>query len=198
MAGEYKDHEPSIESVSAMSLTLRSADLGSPSDREFAKIVRQYQGPLFGFLGRMGFTSTQAQDLAQDTFVRAWRHAGQFDSQRAQYVTWLFAIARNLAHSEWSKPGAKVEHAGLDMATDVIGEAPSSEETIHRAQRADLLRVALRELSMDERSTLGLAYVQELDMASIARIEQCSVAAIKSRLHRAKLKLREQLEKNLA
>jgi RNA polymerase sigma-70 factor (ECF subfamily) len=61
-------------------------------------------------------------------------------------------------------------------------------------QRRERLQRALRVLSVQDRSALALAYFQELDLAAIARIEHCTVAAIKVRLHRAKQRLREQLE----
>jgi RNA polymerase sigma-70 factor, ECF subfamily len=160
-------------------------------DRQaFAAIVRLYQGPLFGLLGRMGFSKAVAEEIAQEAFLRAWQHLARFDPDRAQFVTWLFAIARNLALTELERP----VHRQIHIADDFVAQLPADQldlsEVIMIAQQKSRLQRAFRELTMDERSTLGLAYVQELDMAAIARIEHCSVAAVKTRLHRAKLRLR--------
>ena len=75
----------------------------------YAALIRLYQGPLFGFLGRMGFSQALAEEIAQEAFLRAWQNFHQFDPSRAQFVTWLFAIARNLALTELSSPARRYE-----------------------------------------------------------------------------------------
>ena len=62
----------------------------------FAPLVERYQRPLFSYLGRMGFSQAQAEDLAQETFTRAWQHLGQYDAHRAEFST---AASRGLRHS---------------------------------------------------------------------------------------------------
>ena len=52
------------------------------SQAKFSELVKRFQGPLFGFLGRMGFGQAQAEDLAQETFLRAWQSLGQYNPQR--------------------------------------------------------------------------------------------------------------------
>jgi RNA polymerase sigma-70 factor, ECF subfamily len=167
-------------------------------DRQaFAAVVQLYQGPLFGFLGRMGFSQALAEDLAQEAFLRAWQHLARFDPDRAKFVTWLFAIARNLALTELERPAHRLLHGTDELIAELPADDLDPSAAITAAQQKARLQSALRELTMDERSTLGLAYVQELDMATIARIEHCSVAAVKTRLHRAKLRLRNLFDKDL-
>jgi RNA polymerase sigma-70 factor, ECF subfamily len=81
----------------------------------FGGIVRRYQQPLFGFLGRMGLPQALAEDIAQEAFLRAWRNLANFDTNRAQFSTWLFAIARNLALNEL----ASAKHA-FEMTTSEV------------------------------------------------------------------------------
>ena len=58
-------------------------------DRQaYALLVQRHQRGLFGFLGRMGLTQAEAEDLAQEAFVRAWQHLPRFDPQRAAFSTW--------------------------------------------------------------------------------------------------------------
>jgi RNA polymerase sigma factor (sigma-70 family) len=70
----------------------------------FGRIVEAYQGRIFAYLGRMGLDSTTAEDIAQDTFLRMWRNAGQFDPKLGGLTTWILTIARNLALTHLSRP----------------------------------------------------------------------------------------------
>jgi RNA polymerase sigma-70 factor, ECF subfamily len=162
----------------------------------YAVVVCHFQRPLFGFLGRMGLSQSVVEDLAQETFLRAWIHLAAFDSRRATFGTWLFSIARNLALNEItsaryknSEPLGEVE---IDQPTS---DALALDEALERKLQCQRLYRAMRTLSFDDRSAVSLAYVQELDMRAIAQIEQTSESAIKTRLHRAKQKLRTLMEK---
>ena len=62
--------------------------------RAFEGLVRRYQRPLFHYLGRMGLTTAETEELAQETFLRAFRHLKAFEPNRARFSTWLFTIAR--------------------------------------------------------------------------------------------------------
>ena len=73
----------------------------------FAELVAHYQRPLFGYLGRMGQSQAAAEDLAQETFLRAWTSLGSYDPARAAFSTWLFTIARNLLQRNVSCPLTK-------------------------------------------------------------------------------------------
>lgn len=141
----------------------------------------------------MGFSQALAEEIAQEAFLRAWQNFHQFDPSRAQFVTWLFAIARNLALTELSSPARRYERSAEEGAPEQASQELQPNQRLEALQQGVLLQRALRQLSMSERSTLGLAYVQELDMATIARLEHCSPGAVKTRLHRAKLRLRELL-----
>jgi RNA polymerase sigma-70 factor, ECF subfamily len=160
----------------------------------FGAIVRLYQRPLFGFLGRMGLSQAQAEDIAQEAFLRAWRNLSSFDATRAQFSTWLFAIARNLALNELTSAKHAYEQTSSDEPPEHESDAKAHDEVIIEKQRSNALLAALRALTHNDRSALALAYVNELDLASIARIEHCSLAVIKTRIHRAKLKLRDLLK----
>lgn len=156
----------------------------------FELLVEQFQRPLFSYLGRMGFSQAQAEDLAQETFIRAWQHLGQYDVHRAEFSTWLFTIARRLALNELERAGNRLEiHWGEDPPNLASPDATPLEHTEqHEQQRR--LQAALKRLPSLERSLLALAYSQGLDMQAIARIEGCSTGAVKVRLHRAREQLR--------
>jgi RNA polymerase sigma-70 factor, ECF subfamily len=168
---------------------LRRIHEGDPA--AFAPIVTHFQGPLFGYLGRMGLGQAAAQDIAQETFLRAWTQLATYDAHRAQFSTWLFTIARNLALNTLAKAQHQHEWATEHPLPEVPCDAPQPPDALHAAQRRAQLQQALRALPLGDRSVLALAYFHELDMSAIARIEGCSVAAAKVRLHRAKTRLRE-------
>ena len=162
--------------------------------RAFAELVTIYQRPLFGFLGRMGMGQAQAEDIAQETFLRAWTHLPRFDPAQAQFGTWLFTIARNLAYNALQSAAHQREVSGADgELPDVACPQPGPLQAMERAQQQARLQAALRQLPMPDRSALALVYVHGLALADVARIEGDSLAAIKTRLHRAKQRLRELL-----
>ncbi|MDB5881617.1 MAG: hypothetical protein JWP43_1495 [Ramlibacter sp.] len=159
----------------------------------FGEIVTRYQRPLFGFLGRMGLPQAHAEDIAQDTFLRAWRNLGSFDPARAEFSTWLFTIARNAALNDSARPAARMELPAID---DVAGneaacEHPAPDDALHAARRSGRLRAALARLNAADRTLIALAYTRELQLDAIARIEGCTLGAIKTRLHRARRQLHE-------
>ena len=171
--------------------------------RAFAELVAVYQRPLFGFLGRMGMSQAQAEDIAQETFLRAWTHLPSFDPAQAQFGTWLFTIARNLAYNAMHSAAqsgvnqrevSRAEIELLDAACPEPGPFQVLDHSQQQAQLQDRLQAALRQLPMSDRSVLALVYVHELALADVARIEGDSLSAIKTRLHRAKQRLRELLQ----
>ncbi len=167
--------------------------LAQGQQRAFADLVDLYQRPLFGFLGRLGLSQAQAEEIAQETFLRAWTHLSDFSPEQAQFATWLFTIARNLAYNTLQSAPQQREVTGQtlpDLACPQDGPA----QVLDRTQQQARLQIALRQLPMKDRSALALVYVHELALADVARIEGDSLPAIKTRLHRAKQRLRDLLQ----
>lgn len=175
-----------------INVLLRRMDRGDRS--AFAELVDYYQRPLFGYLGRMGLRQGQAEEVAQETFLKAWQRIGDYDQARAAFSTWLFTIARNLALNELVRASTSREQTLGDEMPETSSEQAQPVQEVMARQRREQVQKALHALSYDDRSALALAYYEELDLASIARIEGCSVGAVKVRLHRAKQRLRQLLE----
>jgi RNA polymerase sigma-70 factor (ECF subfamily) len=153
----------------------------------FEQLVQRYQQPLFHYLGRMGLSMGETEELAQETFFRAFRHLRKFDPERARFSTWLFTIARRLALNLL----ARQRHA-QDMATTKISEARVSgpHDSCDQVQIRQRIDMALQQLPLKYRSPLALAYLDELSISEIARIEGCAEGTVKSRIHRAKQQLK--------
>ncbi len=160
----------------------------------FRDLVRKLQGPLFGFLGRMGLDQARGEEIAQETFLRVWQHYASYRADRGSLVTWTFTIARNLALNAVSRAAAQREVLFGEPPPEIACEQPLASEALEEQQQFARLRRALLELPPGDRTLLALIYVQELSHADAARIEGCSVGAIKTRAHRAKARLRQIME----
>lgn len=163
-------------------------------DDAWALVVARVQTPLFGYLGRLGLDAGSAEDVAQETLLRGWRHLARFDPKRASLSTWLHTIARNLAFDSLarSKRMRVDDNAELDA---VPASGPLPDEAFERREQHRRIERAMHELSFDDRSALALAYTQGLDHAEAAAIEGCSSATFRVRLHRARERLKERIER---
>jgi RNA polymerase sigma-70 factor, ECF subfamily len=175
----------------------RDADISEAAQGDhlaFGRIVVAQQGRVFAYLGRMGLDPATAEDIAQETFLRVWRHAGKYNPRLGSLTTWILTIARNLALTRLSQPGRRAETPICSEAMEIAADAPLPDEQLLAQQRQHKLRAALAYLSAADRSLLAASYIDELDLAAIARIEGCSTGAAKVRLHRARQRLRQILE----
>jgi RNA polymerase sigma-70 factor (ECF subfamily) len=161
----------------------------------FRMLVVRYQRPLFRFLGGFGLGQAIAEELAQETFLRAYRSLSGYDAGKAKFSSWLFTIAKNLALNERACSHQRLPHAdAADEAELLVRDSvPSAHEALETGERRLRVQRALQRLPEILRSTLVLAYLKELSMDEIASIESCSVGAVKSRIFRGKQLLRAEL-----
>ena len=176
-----------------MDITRVLAQIADGDREAFAEVVDTFQRPLFGFLGRMGLNRDVAAEIAQETFVRAWTNIGQYQDGRAEFSTWLFSIARNLALNELTRASTKYELTTDSAAATAVCKEPGLIDQVEQEQSNARLRQALSRLPLADRTALALVYVRELPLAEIAVLEGTTEGALKARLHRAKMKLRELL-----
>ncbi|HTQ06946.1 MAG TPA: sigma-70 family RNA polymerase sigma factor [Polyangiaceae bacterium] len=159
----------------------------------FRVIVVRYERALFRFLGRFGFTPAAREDLAQETFLRAFRALASFDAARGSLASWLFTIARNLAADERGRTRHQPAVAALDAAPEARSEGDGPAELHERAEVRERIRCALAGLPDALHSTFVLAEIGDLSLKEIAAIEGCALGTVKSRVHRAREQLRAAL-----
>ncbi|PWQ93087.1 RNA polymerase sigma factor [Leucothrix arctica] len=160
----------------------------------FAALVSRFQTPLFAYLGRMGLPAAMTEEVAQETFIRAWQSREQFDPTRSSISTWLFTIARRLAINELSRASYRYEQTSDNNESTYTDDTSiSSEQTLQLAEQQKLLQQAIQTLDANDRSLLALAYLKDLELSIIAEIEGIPVGTVKSRLHR----IRQQLKRTL-
>ena len=166
----------------------------------FDALVLRHQQEVFAVALRMLGDQHEAQDVAQDAFVRAFRSIGTFRGQAA-LSTWLVSITMNLCRNRrrWWARRRRVIAASLDapletdegtVAQEVADPSPSPAALAERHERQRQLAGALQMLSETERSIVVLRDIQGYAYDEIADMLRCRVGTVKSRLSRARLRLR--------
>ena len=152
---------------------------------------------VYGSLRRFGLDPTEADEVAQEVFLRAWRGLPRFE-ERAQFSTWLYRIAFNEAQRRLSRRAARRVEPGVDR-DDPIVTLPESPELWPEARALDrefvgMLERALGQLPDDWRMAVVLRDIDGLSTREAAEIVGVREAAFKSRLHRGRMQLRALLE----
>ena len=155
----------------------------------FRLLVVRYQRPVFRFLGLLGFNQASVEDIAQETFLRAFRALGDFDARRGRFSTWLFTIARRLATNERQRK-SNSEESLSERIVEVASAAMSPAERLRELERMRRVRTAIEALEEPMRSTFIFSQIEELCLEEIAVLQGCAVGTVKSRIYRAREILR--------
>jgi RNA polymerase sigma-70 factor (ECF subfamily) len=179
---------------------LVQAALGGDKEA-FGGLVERYQDRVFNTLLRVLGSREDARDVVQDAFVQALIKLDTFRGD-AKFYTWLYRIAMNLALSHRRNRRRRRPTDSLDAAKDCAGEEPVSqqpaaaEEMIER-ERAALLQQALLQLNDGHRQILVLRELESCSYETIADILDMPVGTVRSRLFRARIQLKAQLQSML-
>lgn len=168
--------------------TNSSAQAECSERQEFRRRVERFQRSIFSFLSRFGFRAEITEELAQDTFLRAWRARDTVDPDKGAYSTWLFRIARNVAITEIERSKRVVELHGFENA-EHIATPDTTQASAEFDQALTQLRLAIQNLSAREREAIALACVQELSMQEAALVAGCTEGTFRTRLSRARQRL---------
>jgi RNA polymerase sigma-70 factor (ECF subfamily) len=165
------------------------AGLATGDARSAATFVRRHQARVFGLARTMVGDRAAAEEVAQEAFLRAWRHAGAYDHRRGRVDTWLLAITRNLAIDRLRLRRADpVDPDKLEGAELLLMRARESEDVSEELRE---LSVALAGLPVEQRRAVVLASLFGYTAAEISEIEDAPLGTVKSRIRSALLKLRE-------
>jgi RNA polymerase sigma-70 factor (ECF subfamily) len=179
-------------------------DVKSGDEASFELLLHRYRSPLVNFLYRMVRNREQAEDLAQEVFIRVYRARAEYVPS-AKFTTWLFRIATNLAlnslrDNRYQKledsidaPARIDSEDGDDRPLDVAEQHPNIEQHLVEEARVKMIRHAIDKLPEKQRAAVLLHKYEELDYAEIAKILSCSESALKSLLFRAYEALRVEL-----
>jgi RNA polymerase sigma-70 factor (ECF subfamily) len=160
----------------------------------FGRLVEAYQRPVYNLAYRMLGNPSDAEDAAQEAFLKAFRALSSYDPSRA-FSTWLLSItAHHCIDRLRRRRMQEVSLDGLPAWRAIPGTAPDPEHAAMRQDRGDQVSRMLGTLAQQDRLVIVLRYWNDLSYAEIADITDSSISAVKSRLHRARRQLAEVLE----
>ena len=174
---------------------IRSARAGDQD--AFAELVMIHADRVYGALRRFGLDASEADEVSQEVFLRAWRGLARFE-ERAQFSTWLYRIAFNEAQRRLSRRAQPRVEPNPDREDPIIA-VPEAPHLGPEAQALDhefeqILERALAELPDEWRAAVVLRDIEGLSTLEAAEIVGARPAAFKSRLHRGRMQLRAVLE----
>ena len=175
--------------------------LAAGNEAALNDLMERHAKPVFHFLCRMVGNEDDANDLAQETFVRVFKSAKSFRAEQ-RFATWLFTIAANLARNQFRW---RSRHPNLSLDAEnpeteqAIGatlpaNSPTPKEAALAGERAAAVRAAVKNLPEDLREAIVLCEWEERSVAEAATILEATPKAVESRLYRARGILRERLK----
>jgi RNA polymerase sigma-70 factor (ECF subfamily) len=164
----------------------------------FGQLARKYQGRLYNTLLHLVRSPEEAEDVVQETFVQAFLKLETFQGRSAFY-TWLYRIAFNLSVSRRRRRRPEVS---VDQQRETSGYEPQDTgsepgELLLRAEEIAQVRQAIGRLSQEHRAILVLRDIEGCDYQTIGEILDLPAGTVRSRLHRARLQLRDELNEFL-
>jgi RNA polymerase sigma-70 factor (ECF subfamily) len=171
-------------------------EVNSGNINAFADIVRVYQGKVLGLCRSLLGDATQAEDAAQEIFLKAYQSLSTF-RRDSSFSTWLYRISANHC-KDLLRKRTRQKTESLEALTDQMGDAverlfkaPAQAEV--SAENAECMEKILSQLSPHERLILTLREAEGLSYQEIAETLECTVDAVKARLRRAREALNEKL-----
>lgn len=171
-------------------------------DTAFAELVERYQHRLLGILAHLTGRTDEAEDLAQEVFLRVYRARKEYHPQ-AKFSTWLFTIANNVALNSMRrrhrKPAMQFEPNDSQPVARpeenlVADKNPPPEHGVHHQELAGVVQQALTQLNERQRLAVVLNKFEDMSYDEIAQVMGLSTKAVKSLLSRAREHLRQLLQ----
>lgn len=160
----------------------------------YAILVEYYKDLVFTICKRITQNDEDAEECAQDTFVKAFRHLDGFKGE-AKFSTWLFRIAYNTAISKQRRQRQEFHSTDERQVMNLSFEdTENGYRSLGAEQRRHYLQQAIGRLSPEDANLVTLFYYNELSMAEIQEVTGIELSNIKVKLHRARKKLHEHLQ----
>jgi len=181
----------------ALMLRVKDGDL-----QAFEELVQKYKHPIVNVIFRMLHDLDEAEDLAQNVFVRVFQSAGRYEVS-AKFSTWIFTIARNLCLNEIRRrgrhPAQSLESSQEESEEHAPRQYPdgktfSPPQAFLQKELEQKIQQALGELPEKQRLAIALCQEDELSYEEIARVLGCSLPATKSLIHRGRETLKAKLK----
>ena len=161
--------------------------------RAFEILVNDHARYVYTLTNRLLSNNQEAEDLAQETFIRAWRSIGTFRGD-AQFRTWLYRIATNLCYNRLPKLKQELLALDPDGGLVISDPAPRTEQQVIRAEQQTELKDMIDTLPESYRLLIVLRHVQDLSYVEIAQITDLPLGTVKTGIFRARKILKERLK----
>jgi RNA polymerase sigma-70 factor (ECF subfamily) len=168
---------------------LRAGDRGA-----FESFVAAHQHRVYGLALRMLANAAEAQDAAQEVFLRAHRALGEFRGA-ARLSTWLYAITSRVCLNRLASGERRLERRGDDALVRFADPRPGPDRALEQGELEEALHRAIAELPEERRIVVLLRDVEGLAYEEIAQALDLPIGTVRSRLHRARLDLKDKLER---
>ncbi|MRX72152.1 RNA polymerase sigma factor SigW [Bacillus lacus] len=166
----------------------------------FAEIVDLYKDKIYQLCYRMLGNSHEAEDIAQEAFIRAYMNIHTYDMDR-KFSTWLYRIATNLSIDRIRKKkpdyylDAEVAGTeGLTMYSQIASDTELPEDQVETMELQETIQREILKLPDKYRSVIVLKYIDELSLIEISQILDLPIGTVKTRIHRGREALRKQLK----
>lgn len=165
----------------------------------YAELVNRYQGYVFTLILRMVKSREDAEEIAQDVFVKAYRSLADFRGE-SKFSTWLYTITNTTSITFLRKKKLEVHSLDNEKVFEVADNKDSGfrANLVEQKSRVNMVNKAIAMLSPDDAEIITLFYKAEQNLEEIARILGLEANTVKVRLHRARGRLKEKMEKNFS
>jgi len=165
----------------------------------YAELVNRYQGYVFTLVLRMIKSREDAEEVAQDVFVKAYRSLADFRGE-SKFTTWLYTIANTTSITFLRKKKLDVHSLDNEKVFEVADSKDSGfrANLVEQKSRVNMVNEAIAMLSPDDAEIITLFYKAEQNLEEISRILRLETNTVKVRLHRARTRLKEKMEKNFS
>lgn len=157
----------------------------------FTDIVEHFQSPVYNLCYRMLGTPQEAEDAAQESFIRAYRYIHRYDSRRP-FATWLLSIAAHYCIDQQRKRHLLSVDLDEIIEFGITDDAPDPEMVVTTGEQSELIQKRLAALPVKDRMVLILRYWYDFSEDEICEALEISKSAVKSRLHRARQHMAEE------
>ena len=175
--------------------------VGQQDEQAFEELITRHQNAVIGTAAKMLNSTSEAEDIAQQVFIRLWKSAPRY-KPKAKFTTFLFTITKNLVFNESRRRSRKKESSIEEREDDFHLQTPdtqnsSPDKELLQGELQTAIDTAINSLPEKQRMAVILRRYQNMSYDEIANVLELSVSAVKSQLFRARNELRDSLQQYL-
>ena len=175
--------------------------VGKQDEQAFEELITRHQNAVIGTAAKMLNSTSEAEDIAQQVFIRLWKSAPRY-KPKAKFTTFLFTITKNLVFNESRRRSRKKESSIEEREDNFHLQTPdtqnsSPDKELLQGELQTAIDTAINSLPEKQRMAVILRRYQNMSYDEIANVLELSVSAVKSQLFRARNELRDSLQQYL-